>query len=192
MNKLNIFLAIGILFLLMGSLAIAAEINQTELNKTGMNKTGLNKTGINRTLHSQLQAGNNTQERQKVRLNNASVDSDLNVTRARSGNQTKLMAHLSNGKGAEIKIMPETASETALMKLRLKVCNESNNCTIQLKEVGKGNETRAAYELQIERHAKIIGLFKTKVQNRIQIDSETGEVILVNKPWWMFLASESD
>ena len=33
--------------------------------------------------------------------------------------------------------MPNTASETALNRLKLKNCNEENNCNIELKEVLK-------------------------------------------------------
>jgi hypothetical protein len=105
-------------------------------------------------------------------------------------NRTRARLNLSNGRNAEIKIMPNTASETALARLRLRNCNESNKCTIELKEVGKGNETRAAYEVQVQRHFRILGMFRTKANVRAQIDAENGEVIRTNKPWWAFLASE--
>jgi len=36
--------------------------------------------------------------------------------------------------GFLIKIMPDVASEAALSRLRLRVCNETNNCTIELKD----------------------------------------------------------
>lgn len=104
-------------------------------------------------------------------------------------NKTKLKAKLSNGRKAEVKIMPDTASERALERLRLKVCSEENNCTIVLKEVGEGNETRLAYELQVKRHYRILGLFKAKAENRVEIDAENGGDS-VKKPWWAFLARE--
>lgn len=92
----------------------------------------------------------------------------------------------------EVKIMPDTASERALERLRLNVCSEENNCSIELKEVGNGNQTKAAYEVKVEKQARVLGLFKTKIQVQAQVDAENGEVIQTKKPWWAFLASESE
>ena len=64
-----------------------------------------------------------------------------------------------------------------------------------LKEVGKsgeGNETRAAYEVQAQRHFRVLALFKTKAQVKAQVDAETGEIIQVKKPWWAFLSTEPE
>ncbi len=131
---------------------------------------------------------NRTQEREnnRLRLN----CSDCNYTG--EGNKTKLQIKLKDGRNFEIKIMPETASENALQRLRIKNCNESNNCTIQLKEVGQGNETRVNYELKAKKTYKVLGLFKNSEEVSSEVDSETGEVVSSKRPWWSFLASESD
>jgi len=105
-------------------------------------------------------------------------------------NRTILKTQLSNGKNAEIKIMPNTASETAIAILQLKNCNSDNNCSIQLKEVGNGEQVRASYEVQSQKEARILGMFKTRMKVQAQIDAETGEVIQTKKPWWAFLASK--
>lgn len=126
----------------------------------------------------------------KLKFHNEEVESEFEFEEKREGNETKIQAKLSNGRNAEIKIMPSTASETALARLRLKVCNESNNCTIQLKEVNVGNETRAAYEIQIERHSRILGIFSAKMHIETEVDAENGEVIGEHKPWWAFIATE--
>jgi len=139
-------------------------------------------------LQVQLQSNN----RFRIKSNNVSAECDCNLTQEQEQNRTRLRMHFSNGQNAEIKVMPDVASETALARLRLKVCNETNDCTIQLKEVGKGNQTRAAYEIQIQRHFKLLGMFRIKAQERIQIDAENGEVIQVKKPWWASLASEPE
>ena len=128
--------------------------------------------------------------RVKLECNGVSAECECNMTQKKEQNKTKLNVQMSNGKNAEIKVMPDTASETALEKLRLKVCTVENNCTIQLKEVGKGNETQLAYEIQIERHSRILGIFQKKMQVRAEIATENGEVLNVDKPWWAFLASE--
>ncbi len=104
----------------------------------------------------------------------------------------KLKVALSNGRNAEIKVMPETASERALERLRIKVCSEENSCVIQLKEVGKANEARLAYEVQAERHAKILWIFRAKMLVKSEVDAETGAIISVKKPWWAFLAAEPE
>ena len=88
--------------------------------------------------------------------------------------------------------MPDVAAQRALERLRLRNCNESAGCTIELKEVGQGNQTRAAYEIQTQKQARFLGLFKTRMQVQAQIDAENGEVIQTKKPWWAFLASEKD
>jgi len=103
-------------------------------------------------------------------------------------NRTKLKVKLSNGQNFEIKVMPDVASEKALARLRLKKCSEENNCTIELKEVGQG----AGYELQAERHFRILGMFKARGQVKAQVNAETGEIIQVKKPWWTFLATEPE
>ena len=86
--------------------------------------------------------------------------------------------------------MPNTASETALARLRLKNCNEE--CTIELKEVGTGEQVRMAYELKSQRNSKVFGMFNAKMDVEAQVDAETGELIKSNKPWWAFLASEKE
>ena len=132
-------------------------------------------------------------EKNRIRLEskNISADCDCNLSEEREGNKTKLKIKLSNGKYSEIKIMPDTASERALERLRLKVCSKENNCTIILKETGQDNQTRATYEIQIQRHSRILGIFEKKMQTRTWVDAETGEV-KVHKPWWAFLAAEPE
>ena len=106
--------------------------------------------------------------------------------------KTKLHMSMSNGKNSEIKVMPNTASETALTRLRMKVCSEENNCTIELKEVGTGEQTKMAYELKSQRNSRVLGMFKARMNVEAQVDAETGELVRTNKPWWAFLASEAE
>ena len=88
--------------------------------------------------------------------------------------------------------MPDTASERAIERLQLKVCSEEAGCQIELKEVGEGNEARLAYEVKAQKTSRGFGLFKKDMQVEAQVDAESGEVIQSNKPWWAFLASESE
>jgi len=133
-----------------------------------------------------------SQENNKVRLEAQGISANFNgeMNEISEGNKTKLYARMSNGQNVEIKIMPDTASETALERLRLKNCIAEEGCLIELKEVGNGNDTRLAYEIQIERHSRILGIFQAKMKIRTQVDAENGEIIDINKPWWAFIATE--
>jgi hypothetical protein len=91
--------------------------------------------------------------------------------------------NLSNGRKAEIKIMPETASERAIERLG------ELNFTVELKEVGSGNESKVVYEMEGEKQGRFLGIIKTTGKLKIQVDAETGEIISVKKPWWAFLAT---
>ena len=87
---------------------------------------------------------------------------------------------LSNGRKAEIKIMPSTASERAIERLG------ELNFTIELKEVGTD---KVVYELTAEKEGRMLGLFKVKGKVSTEVDAETGEVVSVHRPWWAFMAS---
>ncbi len=108
------------------------------------------------------------------------------------GNKTRVRAKLQNGERKQIMVMPETAAEKALERVRLRTCNSELNCTLELKEVPVGNEKRLAYEMHAERPARVLGLFRARMEIRARIDAENGEVIEVNKPWWAFLATEPE
>lgn len=127
----------------------------------------------------------------ELREGNTAVRTKLNLTKIEN-DKSKLEVELSNGRKAEIKIMPSTASETALTRLRLRVCNENNNCIIELKEVPVGdiNKGKVEYDVQIERHSRILGIFEKKMQVSVEVDAETGKVIGEHKPWWAFIATE--
>jgi hypothetical protein len=134
------------------------------------------------------------QDEMRTRLQSDSTyaESELEIEEKTNNSKRILQARLSNGRNAEIKIMPDTASQTALARLRIKVCSEENSCSIELKEVGQGEQTKLAYELRAEKRAKIFGLFQARMQVESQIDAENGEVIQEKRPWWSFLATDDE
>lgn len=136
----------------------------------------------------EISNGNGT----RLRAQGVEAQSSLDITPVQEQNGTRLQTQLSNGRNSEIKIMPDTASETALMHLRIRNCNETNGCVIQLKEVGSGNEIRAAYQVQATKRAKLLGVFDVTMPVEAEVDAENGELIRTGKPWWAFLASEQD
>ena len=127
-------------------------------------------------------------ERKEIIAGRINAKTGLNLTAEDIGNGTRLRAILSNGRFADVKIMPNKAAAVALERLRAK-CAE-RNCTIELKEVGIGNKTRLAYVLETDKESRILFIFKKKIKVKAEIDAETGEIILIKKPWWAFLAKE--
>ena len=92
--------------------------------------------------------------------------------------EKKLLMETSQG-NKEVKVMPSTASEIAINQLKLK------NYEIELKDVGK-----PIYEVIGKEEVKIIGLFKTEMLTKTEINAETGSIGKTQKPWWSFLAKE--
>jgi len=134
----------------------------------------------------QIQAGEGNEV--KLQSGNVEAKTAMTMTQEQVQNRTKLQVKLSNGLNSEIKVMPNTASETALAKLGAKCEGE---CTIELKEVGTGNQVKAAYEIKTQKQSKVLGLFQAKMQVQAQVDAENGEVIQSKKPWWAFLENET-
>ncbi len=182
-------LLIGLVCVLMLGLVFAAQGDQNQIEIANRIQSQV-QDGSYAVGNGSIQLRLMDQERVELQTHERNVSVSLNLTSYNESNQTKLGITLSNGRNAEIKIMPETASETAIARLRLRVCNESNNCSIELKEVGSGNKTRAAYEVRAKKQSRVFGLFKKRMQVSSQVDAETGEVINSKKPWWAFLASE--
>lgn len=113
---------------------------------------------------------------------------NCNLTQEMVQNRTRIYAQLSNGNQEEIKVMPDRASEKAIERLRMNTCE---NCSIELKEVGRGDSVGMAYSVKTKTRAKILGLFNTNVNTEVEVDAETGEIIRTRKPWWAVLqASE--
>ena len=111
----------------------------------------------------------------------AETEGDLEIYEEEIGGKNELRVRLSNGRNAEVKIMPDVASERALERLKLRVCSEENNCKIELKEVGKDEESEVAYEVEVEKESRVFGIFKAGMKVRAQVSAENGEV--VGYPW---------
>jgi len=126
---------------------------------------------------------NNGDMRNMIRLG-------INITSTRENNETINGGMMSNGKNTMIKIMPETASATAIARLGIKNCNESEGCTIVLKETGTGNQTKSTYEVKARKEAKLFGFIKTHMEVTAEVDAETGNITSTKKPWWAFMAKE--
>ena len=117
------------------------------------------------------------------------VDVGLGVGMKVESRDNGSIIRFDNGRNASIKVLPVQASARAREALRLNACNAENNCSISLKQVGSGSETRAAYEVKARQKARVLGLFNTEMDVSTEIDAETGQTIDVDRPWWSFMAS---
>ena len=184
--------------------------DEQKQNQEQENKSNTENQGLGQIIRKKVRAGIYTSEtgkqiriskmaQNKIRLQVGEIEAETDLEieeetrKDESGiNRTKLRVRLSNGRNAEIKVMPDVAAQRALERLRLRVCSEENNCTIVLKEVPVEENKIAAYELQVQRPARILGLIRTKMKVKTQVSAENGEVIRVKKPWWAFLAYEPE
>jgi len=81
----------------------------------------------------------------------------------------------------EVRMFPDQIKERMREKLEIKLKNES----IILDENG-------TYQYEAENEAKLFGLLKIKEKVQAQIDSETGEVKEIKKPWWSIFTKEEE
>ena len=192
----NIFSVFVILLVASMSFALAAQGDGTgSQDGDGLQDQQQTRTRVQDGTHmaeggQMLKIQTQSNNRVKLEVGGVSVDCDCEMKQEKIADKTKLSVSMSNGKNAEIKVMPDSASKKALERLKLKVCSEENECQIELKEVGSGEKAQMAYELQTKRQSKVFGLFKAQMRVQVQVDAENGEVIRVKKPWWAFLASE--
>ncbi|MFH1431104.1 MAG: hypothetical protein ABIG37_01385 [Nanoarchaeota archaeon] len=213
MKKVVISLLLGVL--LIGLVSVMAQGNgqgkeqelqsSSEVESSNQQKNQGEEVNLQNQIQKKVKSGNyigesgqqiQVQEKSnnkiQLRVGNFSVNCDCELTQEQVQNKTRLKTKLSNGRNAEIKIMPDRASERALERLKLKNCAEEQGCSIELKEVGQGEQTKLVYELKTQRQAKFLGLFRARMQVQAQVDAETGEIVRVKKPWWAFLASEPE
>jgi ribosome-associated translation inhibitor RaiA len=179
MNKI---LSIGIFLFLFSGLIFSMQ----NMNKDNASENMQIGTQIKEQVQAQIKQL--TENKMQIQNQNVTANTDMELTQE----QNQIRAQLSNGKYANIMVMPDVASDIAMERLRLRVCSEENNCTIELKETGQGNETKAMYEVKAEKKARLFGLIQMKMQVKAQVNAENGEVMKEERPWWAFLAIEED
>ncbi len=143
-------------------------------------------------LGQQMNVRDLAEQWRELRVNGVAAQTDLNISVEKDAEgKAMLRTKLRNGMEKDIKIMPDTAAAKALLSLGLKTCSPEKNCTMQLKDVGSGQTEQLRYEVQIERHSRILGVFPTQMHVRADVDAETGDTV-VHKPWWAFIATEPE
>ncbi len=86
-----------------------------------------------------------------------------------------------NNQTREIKLLPDQVKERIRERLSTQLQNE--NITL---------DQNGTYQYTGEDPAKLLGLFKVKMKIKAELNSETGDITELNKPWWAFLASQQN
>ncbi|MCD6367895.1 MAG: hypothetical protein J7L45_02295, partial [Candidatus Aenigmarchaeota archaeon] len=179
-----------------GSLSVETKIEMKHENKSTHENVSVGvkieheneareETHHQNKINVKLQVEKRKDNKTEIKYGKINVRVRMEVIQENRGNGTVLRAKLSNGKYAEVKVMPDTASERALERLRLKNCEE--NCQIELKEVDKDQEKKVVYEVKAKKKARLLGFLPVEMTVEADVDAENGEVIQVKKPWWAFL-----
>ncbi len=110
------------------------------------------------------------------------VQVDSGITVQTTGSSTKVI--LSNGNEATLKVTSNEAKQTAQANLNVSDCS---SCTVELSEV----KAQLAYKVTTKKQAKVLGFIKTNMDVTANVNAETNQLISIQKPWWSFLAVES-
>ncbi|MFH1521997.1 MAG: PepSY domain-containing protein [archaeon] len=93
----------------------------------------------------------------------------------------KVYGVFKNNQTKNINILPDQVKDRVRAGVGVSVEDE----VIELDEDG-------VYQIQAKKRAKLFGLFSIKERVRMEVDSETGEVMRVRNSWWGFLAKDED
>jgi len=115
------------------------------------------------------------------------IEEDLEIEIEEEDGETKVKIRLSNQERRELKISIKEARKIAHEELK-----GGNLTKIELKESTHNNIPRVVYHIESDKQGKFLGIFKFTMKVSTDVDSETGEVIVVSKPWWAFLVAEQD
>ena len=117
-----------------------------------------------------------------IEVKGAQVDTKLAIKAESKESETILVATLSTGVDQEIIVLPDAALEIALDELKT-----SENLDIQIKEVSDQDDLKAVFEAKANQQGKILGIFDVNLELETLIDTQTGEVIKTERPWFAFL-----
>ncbi|MDO8564066.1 MAG: PepSY domain-containing protein [Nanoarchaeota archaeon] len=126
-------------------------------------------------------------ERKIMISNSVKAGSQLNLTVKGNGNASKIGVYLSDGRFVEVKYLPDQASAIALKKVNKGLSGLES--FIELKEININKEERVVYEIDANKEIKILGIFDGDLKVKAYVDAETGELVMLEKPWWTSLAN---
>lgn len=104
-------------------------------------------------------------------------------------NQYRSQYQVSSGEFIDVEVTKEQAKTQARQQIREKLKIQNCSCeNIQIVEIKNSqNQNRIAYQIIEEQEGKIFGLFRKKVRVQVNMDVETGEIINIKRPWYMWM-----
>ena len=85
-----------------------------------------------------------------------------------------------NNETRVIKVLPDEVKKKIKEKIKQKDCDCED---IELDEDG-------VYQVQTQKRARLLGLIPVRERVKVQVNSETGEIIKTKTSWWGFLAKD--
>ncbi|GEM_PF-5440398 len=120
----------------------------------------------------------------------AEVETKLTVKEKTEEGVTKFKVQLSTGAEQNIIVLPDEALQIAFEELQA-----SNNFSLEItEETNEEGELKAVFSAKGIQKGRFLGIFNTNVDLETLIDTETGEIIKTNRPWWagfVIVANES-
>ena len=111
-----------------------------------------------------------------VQVQGENMTTNVTLYKANDG---KIYAVNKDNKTKEVNLLPDQVKE----KIRERLSRQLGNETISLDENG-------TYQYQGEDNARLFAIFPVKVAVQAQLDSTTGQIVELKKPWWAFLAKD--
>jgi hypothetical protein len=95
-------------------------------------------------------------------------------------NNGSVYAILGNNETLLISYLPDEIREKIRERIHSKI---EGNESIEFNNDGQ-------YQVNLEKRARFLGIFKVKEKMRFHVDPETGDILNENAPWWGFLARD--
>ncbi len=121
-----------------------------------------------------------------VEVKGIEVTTKLSIREETRGNQTRLKVQLSTGAEQNITVLPDEAMVIALNELK------AGGIIIELSEFVDDNSRKVVFSAKTTKPGKFLGVFNTQIDLETLIDTQTGEIIKTNRPWWAFLIVGQD
>ena len=144
-----------------------------------------NGTKVKIKIKTKFEDGKNVTE-YKISIKGIDAHSKFEIKQITIGNRTILKIKSKGNFEETLNYLPDDILE--IVKNALNV-NSTDAINITLIESTHKNKSRVVYNVETNDHGRFLGVFKLKIKLETEIDPETGEVIIIRKPWWTFLVA---
>lgn len=67
----------------------------------------------------------------------------------------------------------------------------ADKCEIEIDEESENGEEIIVYEVTVEQQTQVFGYWDAEMEVEATVNAQTGQIVDVNRPWWAFLATET-